>query len=78
MAGTPVPVVHAMRDSVTSFSLGIILLQVAYQSNRDLMLAAVPMRFVAAIVFHYHGGAWNYVSWYEAGWGALSIGALLL
>jgi hypothetical protein len=64
-------------SSMTSFSLGFIFLQVAYQRNRDFMVTAVPMRFVAAIVFYCHGGRWRNVAWYEAGWGVLSILSLL-
>lgn len=96
MAGTPVPVVHAMRCvyrptprssffcfsntetcSMTSFSLGFFFLQVAYQGNRDFMVTAVPMRFLAAGVFAYHGGKWGNVALYEATWGLVSIGALM-
>lgn len=62
---------------MTSFSLGLFFLQVAYQGNRDIMVAAVPMRFMAAIIFYYHGGKWRNVAWYEAGWGLVSIASLL-
>ena len=62
---------------MTSFSLGFFFLQVAYQSNRGFMVAAVPMRFFAAAVFGFHGGKWGNVAVYEATWGLVSIGALL-
>jgi hypothetical protein len=62
---------------MTSFSLGFFFLQVAYQSDSDLMKTAVPMRFFAALVFYCHGGAWKNVACYEAGWGIISIGSLL-
>ena len=62
---------------MTSFSLGAFLLHVAYQRNRDLMITAVPMRFMAAIVFYCHGGKWRNVALYEASWGAFSIASLL-
>jgi len=62
---------------MTSFSLGIIFLHVAYLNIRDIMKMAVPMRFFAAIVFYGHGGSWRNVAWYEAVWGALNFVALM-
>jgi hypothetical protein len=64
-------------DSITSLSLGTIFAIATYQRNMPIMLASLPGRFVAAVIFYRNGGAWRQVAIYEASMGLITGAALL-
>ncbi|KAJ5379804.1 uncharacterized protein N7496_002232 [Penicillium cataractarum] len=51
--------------SLTSLSLGSFYAIASYQNNIPMMLAAIPGRLLAMVVFHRSGGGWKNVAPFE-------------
>ena len=58
--------------SLTSLSLGSFYAIASYQNNIPMMIAAVPGRLLAMVVFHRSGGGWKSVAPFEGVMGLLT------
>jgi hypothetical protein len=58
--------------SLTSLSLGSFYAIASYQNNIPMMIAAVPGRLLAMVVFHRSGGGWKNVAPFEGVMGVLT------
>lgn len=61
------------RQSLSSLTLGTFYALVAYQNNTQMMVATIPTRFLAAVVFYQTGeDAWKQVAPFEAVMGVVT------
>ncbi|KAL3253835.1 hypothetical protein ABHI18_009313, partial [Aspergillus niger] len=65
LRGVSIGTIQAM--SLSSLTLGTFYALVAYQNNTQMMVATIPTRFLAAVVFYRTGEeAWKRVAPFEA------------
>ncbi|CAG7974019.1 unnamed protein product [Penicillium salamii] len=75
MSGIPEHMVQAM--GITSLSTGTFFAIATYQRNLPVMLASLPGRLFAAVIFHRNGGGWSQVAVFETAMAAVMGAALL-
>lgn len=54
-----------MSYSITSLSIGTMFCIAAYQRNMPMILASLPGRLFAAVIFYRNGGGWRQVAVFE-------------
>ncbi|EHA25836.1 hypothetical protein ASPNIDRAFT_43752 [Aspergillus niger ATCC 1015] len=73
LRGVSIGTIQAMRQSLSSLTLGTFYALVAYQNNTQMMVATIPTRFLAAVVFYRTGEeAWKQVAPFEAVMGVVT------
>lgn len=65
------------KCSITSLSTGTFFAIATYQRNLPVMLASLPGRLFAAVIFHRNGGGWSQVAIFETAMAAVMGAALL-
>ncbi|GKZ93955.1 hypothetical protein AnigIFM59636_007313 [Aspergillus niger] len=71
LRGVSIGTIQAM--SLSSLTLGTFYALVAYQNNTQMMVATIPTRFLAAVVFYRTGEeAWKQVAPFEAVMGVVT------